>query len=274
MSSGDRETHGLVRTHILLVIALCAGACGRSAIVREQATVHRGAIAEDWRLEWRTPPKDACVPETAMDITCPCVGFSYGQRGILDLVRHRRDAGDERLPLTPFFQYGETPIYSEIPHDSTEAVLQRWPVFGADFSVDDRDELGRRVRKREAVSTLRLGDYDHDGQATEFVLQVGTLPCGKRESVLVGISAAHPALHAFSSIAHPDQPLVLEATIWEALLKPDTVTAVEWACGDHGGDTQTEVRIVVTSRGFDGVRSEYECGAHGKGTKLLSSSRL
>ena len=50
--------------------------------------------------------------------------------------------------------------------------------------------------------------------------------------------------------------------------------AVEWRCGDHGGETQTEVRITVTPNGFDGVRSEYECSAGGKRGKLTSSHRL
>lgn len=121
-----------------------------------------------------------------MDITCPCSGFAYGERGILDLVRHSEGRGDERFALTPLFQVGESPISGEIPPNSTEAVLQRWPVLSADFSARDSVEFGRQVRTRKAVGILKLGDYDHNGQATEFLLQVG-----------------------------------LEAHIWEALLKSD-----------------------------------------------------
>lgn len=54
----------LVRTHILLTIALCAAACRGSAVVRDQVTVRRKVGPEVWRLEWRSPPLEACMPET------------------------------------------------------------------------------------------------------------------------------------------------------------------------------------------------------------------
>jgi len=57
-------------------------------------------------------------------------------------------------------------------------------------------------------------------------------------------------------------------------LKSREVTAVEWLCGDHGGETQTEVRVSATTLGFDGTRLIYECTPAGAKGKLRSSERF
>jgi hypothetical protein len=133
------------------------------------------------------------------------------------------------------------------------------------------------------VRIIALGDYDHDGRATEFVLQVGTLPCGRREAVVVGVSAADGSLHAFASTAHPERPLVLEARFWERLRQLGTRVAadtagraawVEWPCGDHGADTQTEVRLWAGPSGIGGTRSEYACTGGGLRGRLISSAPI
>ena len=55
---------------------------------------------------------------------------------------------------------------------------------------------------------MPLGDYDRDGRATEFVLQVDAGPCGHDTSLVVGISRDTPRLHAFGTAESPDEPLV------------------------------------------------------------------
>ena len=47
---------------------------------------------------------------------------------------------------------------------------------------DDPDDstLPARVSGRKDIRHLNFLDVDHDGRATEFLLQVGTMPCGKR----------------------------------------------------------------------------------------------
>ena len=112
------------------------------------------------------------------------------------------------------------------------------------------------------------GDYDHDGQASEFLLQVGNAPCGKRLMALIGISRNQPHLHAFSSTAHPERPLVLQNREWAALLRANgPITIRDWECGDHGSVQAMEItlsardgRISVHSRTF----SCLENGSRGK----------
>lgn len=239
-------------------------------VPREEAAVRVGATPEHWLLEWRRPPRPVCAPDDPGAATCPCDGFAYGETGELDLVRRRPGRPDERLALTPLFADGENPAWQ-----THLAVLQRWPVLEPDYAAIDSVDLGPAVRARPAARAMALGDYDHDGRATEFLLQVGASPCGHRASVLVGVSSANPSLHAFTSVAHPEQPLVLDPEIWELLRQSggDT-TGVEWRCADHGSETQTEVRLSAGPAGIDGTRSEYQCAAGRAKGRLIRSERL
>ncbi len=117
------------------------------------------------------------------------------------------------------------------------------------FTTKDLDEaklpdFAARVSTRPAAKMMRFGDYDHDGKATEFVFQVGTLPCGKRMSVVIGVSDENPRLHVFGAAENPNKPLILQASHWEALLQAKSpVKVVDWNCGDHGSDRETELHI-------------------------------
>jgi hypothetical protein len=120
---------------------------------------------------------------------------------------------------------------------------------------------------------MDLADYDHDGWSTEFFLQTGVLPCGKRMGVVIGLSAANRRLHVFGSALHPGKPLVLQKPQWDALRSsagPGRV--IDWTCGDHGSDTETEIELQATSAGIRAVRREFGCTpARGK---LLSKTQL
>jgi hypothetical protein len=94
--------------------ALCAGGAAAGArgeprataarpVVHEERQVRIGGHTELWRLEWEKPPLPACEAGDPMWFTCPCAGFAFGERGLLDLVRLRDSKEVERLPLTPLF---------------------------------------------------------------------------------------------------------------------------------------------------------------------------
>lgn len=277
--SGSRTEHGAVavssaqhvdtRPRAPTVRPVAATAV--PAITREEAPVGVGATSERWALEWRRPPSSICGPDDPSGaLTCPCSGFAYGETGELDLVRRAPGRPDERLALTPFFSEGENPA-----EDTQLAVLQRWPVLDSDDAAIDSVDLGPTIRARPVTRVMVLGDYDHDGRATEFLLQVSAGPCGHQASVLVGVSTANPSLHAFTSVAHPAQPLVLRPELWELLRRSGgEATGVEWPCGDHGAETRTEVRLWAGPAGIDGVRSEYECAADDARGRLVSSERI
>ena len=205
-----------------------------------------------------------------MAITCPCAGFAYGEMGELDLVRRRNGHADEHLALTPLFRNGENPGW-----EKQLAVLQRWPMLESDFPRVDSMDLEPIIRARPVTRAIAPADYDHDGRATEFLLQVGTLPCGKKQAVLVGVTAVDSSLHAFTSVAHPERPLVLPTFLWERLRRSGGRTSgVEWPCGDHGAETETEVRLWVGPQGVDGERAEYECVSGRSRGRRISSERI
>ena len=116
---------------------------------------------------------------------------------------------------------------------------------------------------------MRFGDYDHDGQATEFILQVGTLPCGKKMSVAIGVSRQNPRLHVFSTAEHPERPLVLQAWQWESLLGAKApIKVTDWKCGDHGSDAETELELSADENGIHATNWTYECDQDGRRGKL------
>ncbi len=46
------------------------------------------------------------------------------------------------------------------------------------------------------VTFLDVGDYDHDGRATEVAIEVGHLVCGHSISYVIGSTRENPRLHA------------------------------------------------------------------------------
>lgn len=223
-----------------------------------------GGRTELWRLEWEKPPLPACEAGDAMWITCPCAGFAFGERGLLDLVRLRDGKEVERLPLTPLFAEG-------IVDYGAVAILRRAEPSEADFKDELEDPgLAGRVRTRPSERVLDLADYEHDGQAREFLLQVAAAPCGKRMHVAVGVSRADPRLHVLHSLAYPERPLVLRIDHWQALRQAAAPPRrVDWPCGDHGSDTETELELRADQHGIAVHEREYLCTKAGERGRLL-----
>jgi hypothetical protein len=194
--------------------------------LREATDVMVDGVKETWRLEWTSPPVPDCVDDSFS--TCACAGFAYGEKGDLDLVRARPGQPDERLHLGPLFEGGK-------------ARLQRWPV-GPKPPAKPASLV--ELSMRPLAHAMKLADYDHDGRATELVLQLGASACGHTPSVVVGISKSKPTLHVFGTSEKPTQPLELDRRAdWDALAAKSSVTVVEVACGDHGADTETSIEL-------------------------------
>ncbi len=236
------------------------------ARVRATATFQTDAGAEIWLLEWRGPTTPVCAPDDPAAYTCPCSGFAFGEAGHLELVRERDGRTIERLPLDPLFTDG-------FPAGDGQAALRRHDVRDGDSERSDSDaapQLVAEVSARPESRVLDPGDYDHDGHASEFVLQVATEPCGKHMGVLIGVSRARPTLHAFGSAAHPDRSLLLQTGFWEALRSArGPIREVAWRCGDHASETQIEQEIETDAAGIRVVEREFACTDDGGRGALL-----
>jgi hypothetical protein len=194
--------------------------------LREQTEITVDGVKETWRLEWTSPPVPDCVDDAFT--SCACAGFAYGEKGDLDLVRTRPGQPDDRLHLGPLFEGGK-------------ARLMRWSV-GPKPPAKPASML--ELSMRPLAHVIKLADYDHDGRATEFVLQVGAQACGHAPSIVVGISKSKPTLHAFATSDKPAEPLELDRRgDWDKLASKSPTTVVEVACGDHGADTESSVEL-------------------------------
>src|SRR5512137_1825717 len=140
------------------------------AIIREKHKVVVDGVEESWILQWTSSPNPTCGPEDEDWMTCPCMGFAFGEWGDLELVRKRAGHKDERLSLTRVFgRYeGDVPVTVA---DAPQAVLRRWDVHKDDFDEHDSPTFAARVKARPLARIMKFADYDHDGRATEFVLQ-------------------------------------------------------------------------------------------------------
>jgi hypothetical protein len=261
---------------MLSVAAACAVAgtpASDKQLLREDDAVIVGGITEHWKLVWRSKPSLICVPEgedATNWYTCPCEGYAFGEAGGMDLVRSRPGKEDEVFRLTPLFKDSEWPAGDKV-------VLQKWPVEESDdqWHDDAPADVMSQIRKREPVKAMWFADYDRDGQPTEFLVQVSVAPCGKRAMTLIGACKANPALHVFGTADHPDKPLILYAHIWQELLdSKGDVTSVEWPCGDHGAEEQTEVRIWTDKAGIHATRLTYECDDSSARAKLRATEVL
>jgi hypothetical protein len=239
-------------------------------VFREEHRVIVNGVEERWGLYWVGSSKPACSPDQPEWKTCPCSGFAFGERGDLVLVRERPRSKEEHLGLAPFFE-GEF----DGPGYPGEAVLRRWDVEKDDLNVSNSVGLARYIGSRPLATVMHFGDYDHDGHATEFLLQVGTLPCGKPVSVAVGVSRRIDRPHVFSTVEHPDRPLVLQTAHWVSLLKAKApVKVVDWVCGDHASETETVLELSADADGIHGMRSEYECHENGRRAGLIKKDSL
>jgi hypothetical protein len=252
-----------------LLVGISAFAESPVPVTREEQKVVVDGVEELWRLEWAGPTRPICSPDEP-DVwwTCPCDGFAFGESGDLVLVRQRPGQEDERLDLTQLFDLGfdaPTDAYGE----RAQAILRRWDVDKRDMEASKSPDFAAGVRARPLAQVMRFGDYDHDGRATEFLLQIGTLPCGKEMSVAIGVSRHNPRLHVFTTAEHPERPLVLQAREWEYLLEAKApIKVTDWQCGDHGSNAEVELELAGDDTGIHATISTYECDQDGRRGKF------
>ena len=246
---------------VAMLFAATSFAAG-TAQVREQKSVVIGGQHETWRLLWAAAPAAACAAdEIEAALSCSCSGFAYGETGQLSLLRIPATGPGETLELAQFY------IAAATPAPPGSALLQRWQPIPASASDEDDDwhhasdfNFLKRVQARRTTDAMRIADYNHDGQASEFLLQVGVLPCGRPQLLLVGVSRRNPHLHVFAAADAGDQPLLMGPRAWAAVLKnPRARQVVEWPCGTDADSVESVVDVEVRRGVFHLQRSERHC---------------
>ncbi|MBI3716252.1 MAG: hypothetical protein HY255_09690 [Betaproteobacteria bacterium] len=248
---------------------LCTAMGQPDVTVRQQRDVVVDGVVEKWRLEWQGKVTPTCgASELSTVSTCPCTGVSYGEQGKLFLVRARPLGAIERLALA-----GLVSGQYDSMADEGSIALRRWQRQDGDPLDEDSAEaksLPIAVAKRPLSDAMVMGDYDHDGAQTEFLVRIGHLPCGRQMMVLVGTSKKNPRLHAFSSLAHPERPLVLQLHEWQAMLRAQgPVTVLDWPCDDHGSENEIEKTLFAHEGIIEVHRRVYSCPRKAQGQKPL-----
>ncbi|MFM5950585.1 MAG: hypothetical protein ACKOPM_15385 [Novosphingobium sp.] len=254
---------------LIAALALLAVAAAPPQFLREQKTVTVNGKPEIWQLVWDGRPKPICGPqdvETA--VTCPCTGFAYGEMGKLSLVRKVGGKVIDRLALGPFF--------SDLPESNSQglAAMQWRPMAPGDF---DRAADGAggpaflaEVARRPGQRVMQTADYDRDGNASEFLVQVSAGPCGHTDYMLFGVSKARPKLHAFGSSDHPGDVLVMPGSAWQALLTSrGTARVTAWPCGDHASDVRQELVLSARAGAIRVRQKTWTCPENGEAERLL-----
>lgn len=160
-------------------------------------------------------------------------------------VRKRHGREIERMDLKPIFGRFQYPDADKL---EGKAWLQRRAMKLSDIGRSGPAFLAE-VSKRPITTIMKFADYDRDGHATEFLIQVGTLGGGVRLFAGVGVSARNPHLHALSSVEKPGVPVEMQYRPWRTLLtasKPTRLTT--WQCDDHSSTVQQDL-IVWARRG-------------------------
>ena len=258
-----KTSHGFLVAIALFAACPAATATGDRPIIREEKAVTVEGKAEIWRLEWKTKPTPACGADDAeISLTCPCSGFAFGEQGPLTLVRIRSDGSTEHLELGPLFEKKDNPVVGAV---NGQAILQRWaPIESTgsdgDFERAHENDFATQVASRPVADVMQFSDFDHDGQATEFLFQVATLPCGKHQMVLIGVSKANPHLHVFASAEKPDEPLILGSWEWEALKESrGPIDVTDWPCGDHASEVEWRVHLWANSGVIHATKTHAYC---------------
>lgn len=246
---------------------------GDDQVVREQRTVIVGDTEETWRLVWDGKPSTVCGPdEVYAAITCPCSGWAYAEYGKLSLVRSRDGHEIERMDLRPLFGKFDYPAAEKV---EGSAYLQRWPLTLSDMDRENDGDpnLIAEIKRRPATEVMSLADYARDGSSTEFLIQVGTRPCGKLQFAAIGVTKAVPHLHALTSVSHPDTPLIMPEPAWQALLRSSGPTSVPtWACDDHSSENRTELVISADNGAIRVMDRVYSCPANGGVENLIQET--
>lgn len=229
------------------------------SLVRDAKEIVVAGKKEQWSLEWRTAPSFTCVD--AGWLSCPCLNIAFGEIGDLYVIRRREGAPEERALLK-------------------DMALQHWPVYEADserYSVAMDMEV---ARKRPAVPILEFDDYDHDGRATEFIIDHGSTPCMAHETMVVGSTVREAKPHLLTLKGHPDTPLVLNGRWqWEAIRDASRaqlsrgIELVQSVCGNHGSGAEYTYVVRQIGDEFEVTARTYLCNGPGDTRGTLSESK-
>ena len=214
-------------------VARCQESRVSAPDVAEEHRVTVDGVDEVWRVRFTQPPAaPAPVREEADCAEWYFRGFDP-RRAVIERVRDGVVVERFEDPAAGVAVEGQLPPISRellIPARVRLPAGQRAPTLA------QSERLPR-------PTILSVGDYDHDGRAVEFVLDLGPFICGNSLSGVVGLSRDRPRLHLLEW-ASPARArmILLGAGDWDEVRAEPSGDMVIWRCGNHGYDGEERLR--------------------------------
>lgn len=212
-------------------VARCQRHRGSSADIAEEHRVLVDGVEEVWRVRFTTPPRlPEPLPEDSTCVERYWERFDV-RRAVIERVRDGEVVDRLMNPSSGLDNDDVVPL--------AEAVLVPGrvglPVGQRRLTLAESERLPR-------PTVLSIGDYNHDGQATEFVLDMGPLVCGNDYSGVVGLDQRHRRLHVLEWGA-PARTFMVGVNIdWEAVRASASGDVITWSCGNHFYDGEDHLR--------------------------------
>lgn len=204
--------------------------------VRESRRVVVDGVEETWRVRFVTPSQEPAPLDG--DVSCSGHFTARFDRGRAVLERLRHGVVIDRF---------DNPCRPSDGDECERGLLIPWRVGP---QPGDPSPSSAEAPRLPWVTFLDLGDYDHDGRATELAMDVGHLVCGHSISVVVGITRANPRLHVLTWADGEPMELTVGRFAWDAVRASPRSEMVTWGCGDHASDTEERLRWWPTRRGL------------------------
>ncbi len=192
--------------------------------IREQRRVVFGGVEEIWRLRF-TGASTAPTMPPPHEWTCPDRYEAQFDAGAVVLERLRGGVVIEAITAV---EGGNV--------DFGGGIAAYWQVPNFDEDPPSRD-IGNPWE-----TLLDIGDYNHDGDASEFVLPGAHICCGHAVSFIVGVTRDHPRLHVLTWRGGGAMTLPIERGRWEAVRARPRGEIVTWGCGDHASEHEERMR--------------------------------
>lgn len=209
--------------------------------IREQRRVVFGGVEEIWRLRFTSASTAPTMPPPH-EWTCPDRYDAQFDAGAVVLERLRGGVVIEAITAV---EVGDDEIGG--------GIAAFWQIPNIDEDPPPRD-IGNPWQ-----TLLDIGDYNHDGDASEFVLPGAHICCGHAVSLLVGVTRDDPRLHVLTWRGGGTMSLPNERDRWEAVRARPRGEIVTWGCGDHASEQEERTRWWPGRGGLRAANSVRQC---------------
>jgi hypothetical protein len=217
----------------------CQNHRSRTPDIRESRMVMVDGVMEEWRVRFISP--SGAYPSIPPDEwNCIESFYNHFDRGDAVLERLRDGVVIERIDHLPCAEgsYMPCPYSLLIPRHAVP------------YPFDEASATAATLEHLPWITWLDIADYNHDGQATEFAVNVGRIACAVQVSLVVGVTRDRPRFHVLRWANGDTMSNAVDQTWWDDVRDRSRGEHVSIACGDHGYPGEQRIRWWPTPHGL------------------------